>query len=225
MTVAIVHYNTPRLTEACIRSLFKHTEAARVVVFDNSDREPLPPMPGVEIIDNTHGQIIDFDKMLAQYPYREAVGGRNRSNFGSAKHCASVDKLFDLLPDGFLLMDSDVLIHHDVSPLVDERYAAVGMIHTKSCIPLLMPMLCYINVPVCVAHGVRYFNGKKMWALSQRFPNNRYDTGAWFYESLCEHYLIVHQENIWNYCHHFGHGSWKDKNPEEWLQEYKDLWG
>ena len=36
--VAIVHYNTPELTEAAIRSLWKNTPDAAVTVFDNSDR-------------------------------------------------------------------------------------------------------------------------------------------------------------------------------------------
>ena len=37
-TVAIVHYNTPELTEAAILSLRKHGgEDYKVVIFDNSD--------------------------------------------------------------------------------------------------------------------------------------------------------------------------------------------
>ena len=40
ITVCIVHYNTQRLTECAIRSLWRHTPDARVVIFDNSDRAP-----------------------------------------------------------------------------------------------------------------------------------------------------------------------------------------
>ena len=38
MDVLIIHYNTPELTAAAIRSLWKHTPGARVTVFDNSDK-------------------------------------------------------------------------------------------------------------------------------------------------------------------------------------------
>ena len=26
------------------------------------------------------------------------------------------------------------------------------------------------------------------------------------------------------YALHFGHGSWKEKDYRQWLEEYKDLW-
>ena len=75
-TVAIIHYNTPELTEAAILSLRKHGgEDYHVTVFDNSaeatdqktgEKYPARPftakMEGVTVIDNTRGQIIDFDK-------------------------------------------------------------------------------------------------------------------------------------------------------------------
>lgn len=61
MRVAIVHYNTPKLTAAAVRSLWKHTPGVRVTVLDNSDRLPisrsltwarlLAESPLVEVID------------------------------------------------------------------------------------------------------------------------------------------------------------------------------
>ena len=65
--IAIVHFNTPELTEAGILSLRKHGGAAwPVTIFDNSDRKPFKKkMKGVKVIDNTKGQVIDFDKFLA----------------------------------------------------------------------------------------------------------------------------------------------------------------
>ena len=39
--VAIVHYNTPELTEALVKSIRKHGgEEYQVVIFDNSDERP-----------------------------------------------------------------------------------------------------------------------------------------------------------------------------------------
>ena len=64
--IAIVHYNTPELTEAAILSLRLHGGMDyEVTVFDNSDRRPFTAkMDGVTIIDNTKGKYIDFEKLL-----------------------------------------------------------------------------------------------------------------------------------------------------------------
>ena len=73
--VAIIHYNTPELTEAAILSLRKHGgEDYEITIFDNSapavdqktgERYEARPftaeMNGVKVIDNTKGQIIDFE--------------------------------------------------------------------------------------------------------------------------------------------------------------------
>ena len=53
-TVAIIHFNTPELTEACILSLRKHGGSDyEVLLFDNSNERPfIQQMDGVKIIDN-----------------------------------------------------------------------------------------------------------------------------------------------------------------------------
>ena len=221
--VAIVHYNTPELTEAAIRSLNKHTVGCRVTVFDNSDERPFPhTFENVTIIDNTKGQVIDFDEMLSHYPDKQD-DDRNKSNFGSAKHCKSVDVLMDYLPNGFILMDSDVLVTRDITKFVCND-AVSGMEHTKDGVTYLMPFICYLNVPVLKANGVSYFNGDKMWALSNVFPNNRYDTGAWVYEDVRNKQLSCKYIDIWQHVIHLGHGSWRGKKTEKWLEENKELY-
>ena len=62
--VAIVHYNTPELTEALIKSIRKHGgEEYQVVIFDNSNERPFTKkMKGVKVINNRKCQIIDFEK-------------------------------------------------------------------------------------------------------------------------------------------------------------------
>ena len=71
-TVAIVHYNTPELTEACIHSIRRHGgKDYRIVVFDNSDKRPFPKMKDVEVFDNTKGQIFNFDQELEKYPNKD----------------------------------------------------------------------------------------------------------------------------------------------------------
>ena len=67
-TVAIIHFNTPELTEALIKSIRKHGgEEYKVVIFDNSNERPFTKkMKGVKVINNRKGQIIDFEKELAK---------------------------------------------------------------------------------------------------------------------------------------------------------------
>ena len=92
--VLIIHYNTPELTEATVRSIRKQCGSDwHVTIFDNSDRMPFwKPMENVSVIDNTKGQIIDFGEWLKLFPAR---GESEDSNWGSAKHCKSVDICFD----------------------------------------------------------------------------------------------------------------------------------
>lgn len=226
MNVAIVHYNTPELVEAAIKSLFKHTLGCHVYVFDNSDKKPfVTTLPNVEVIDNTKGQIIDFEAELEKYPNKWERDIK-KSNYGSAKHSMSVDKLMEIVPTGFVLMDSDVLIQHDIKALFDKNVACVGAEEVKHDVPLLMPFLCYLNTPLLKENGIGYFNGEKMWALSDIEPNQHYDTGAWLLEEVRRCNLQVRYINIWQYVLHFGHGSWRGNKQkvDNWLNENAGLW-
>lgn len=219
--VAIVHYNTPELTLATIKSLEKNCPGCSITVFDNSDVRPMNhDLDNVTIIDNTKGQIIDFEKMLEKYPDREE-GDRNKSNFGSAKHCKSVDVLFKYLPDGFILMDSDVLVRGDIRQIADTNVALCGTEGFKDGVSLMHPFLCWINVPMLKANKIHYFNGEKMWTLH---PNDRYDTGAWVFEEVKNKKLPIRFEDIWKYILHLGHGSWRGKNADAWLKANEYLW-
>ena len=228
-TVVIVNFNTQKLTEAAIRSLENHSLGCTVIVFDNSDREPFVNTfenINIKVIDNTNGQHIDFEKMLAEYPDKYPTP---ENNYGSAKHCYTVDYCFDLFPDGFLLMDSDVLVKQDITPLFDDSCAWVGHVdlHRNRWnykLPRVLPYLCYFNVPLLRKHGVRYFNGEKMWALSHRHPDMWYDTGCWFYEACSEQSLPENHVNINDYILHLRHGSWNATEQDEWLEAHRDLW-
>ena len=227
--VVIVNYNTQELTDAAIRSLNKHTPGCRVAVFDNSDRKPFVNTFGnVEVIDNTRGQIVDFDRMLEEHPDR-IMEDVKHSNFGSAKHCRSVDACLDLFPDGFLLMDSDILVTRDVTPFFDASAVWTGL--PNSCpsrfritVQRLLPFLCYLNVPMMRKHGIRYFDGDRMYALTDREPNKAYDTGASFYEDCQAKGLTGHHIQITDYMLHFDHGSWLDQEYDEWLEDNRQYW-
>ena len=242
--VAIVHYNTPELTEAAIKSLRKVSGMRyEVTVFDNSDKRPFPTtevdgteQKGVRVIDNTKGQVIDFEKELAKYP-EKCWDLAWRSNYGSAKHIMSVQKLWEMLPDGFILMESDILLTRNIDFLWNEQYAACGKVQwfrgrTREK-DRLLPFLCYLNVPKLVENGARYFDPARCWSLSpggMANPANWYDTGA----SLLEDIIKTKPElvarlyrDLDHYYIHYTGGSWRQsdvENQKAWLEANKALW-
>lgn len=234
-TVAIIHYNTPELTEACIKSLRLHGgEGYRVVLFDNSDRRPLKKrMKGVKRIDNTHGQVIDFEKELGKYPDKEEKYAK-LSNFGSAKHIMTVQKLWELLPEGFILLESDTLVVRDIGELWQEEYAAVGKVQwhqpgNKYRIPRFLPFLLYMNVPKLVENGARFFDPERCWALQKGVftRGNWYDTGAALLEDVRKGKpeLVGRVVSIERYIVHYKGGSWKKDLGHQlrWLERRKKL--
>lgn len=219
-TVAIVNYNTPELAAAAIQSVRKHTPGCSFVVFDNSDRRPFVPMDGVTVLDNTKGQLVNFDEMLARYPNKIPTA----CNWGSEKHIASVDYLFDVLPDGFLLMDSDVLVKQDVGRFFDESVAWVGGIEYEPKFWFqavrLYPFILWINVPMCRENGIRFFHEGMVYKMSHHGAPY-YDTGGSFYEDCAS---LPHAEvDINHYVEHLGGGSYGRLPWRVWLDEHKDL--
>ena len=253
-TVAIINFNTPELTEAAILSLKKHGGGEyRVVVFDNSapstDRktgEVFPARPfkvsgkmlgAVEVIDNTKGQVIDFDKELAKYPNKNAVIGCAKCNeWGSVKHMMTVQKLWELLPDGFVLMESDVLIKRSIDEFFNEGWSVYGY-HQKHQpdnyyqIGRMLPMLCWLNVPMFRREGVNYFDPNRAFGLKPNYKDrtNWYDTGASLLEDIIKHRprLRGWHVDIRNFLEHYGSASWKRNDVQshrDWLNSHRDLW-
>lgn len=225
----IPHYNTPRLTECAIRSLWKHMPGAEVIVFDNSDKHPFV-MDGVKVIDNTRGQVIDFEKWLATFPDKVPT----KNHWASAKHCYTVQWLVDDVNSPFVLMDSDVLIQRSIPPyywqtVCESDLAFVGEI--RRCVvrhgvvrDRLLPYLCFLNVPVIKKAGVTYFNASRMYALTSKKPGIGYDTGTWFLEDCRNKELPFADVSIEPYILHLHHGSWKEKDASEWLNRNRELW-
>lgn len=225
--VVIIHYNTPNLTAAAIRSLNKTTDGCHVIVFDNSDKEPfVNAFDNVEVIDNTKGQIIDFEQWLDTFKDKEPSPG---NNYGSAKHCISVQWIIDHRKNPFVLMDGDVLLKKDITELWDVEQAFVGHIGCNTrrfgyVVNRVEPWLCYVNVKMMRQYGFDYFNGEKMWNLTKKEPNDHYDTGAWFLEEVLRIGLPYQEIETKDYGIHLRHGSWKPKKIQEWLNQNKKLW-
>lgn len=225
--VLIVHFNTQRLTDATIRSLNKQTPGCRIIIFDNSDKEPfVNTYDNVEVIDNTKGRVVDLKAMIDSHPDKVPTP---ENNYGSANHCRSVDVCMDLFPEGFLLMDSDVLVTRDITPFFDDSCAWTGQLQLHTCrfdvtLPRVLPFISYINVPMCRKHGIRYYDDDMMYALTYKKPNVGYDTGCWFYEQCHNAGLPENHVNINEYIIHFGHGSWMGADEAGWLEANKEYW-
>jgi hypothetical protein len=224
--VMIVHYNTPELTAAAIRSLEKCTPGCHVTILDNSDKKPFTKrMPNVKVIKNTKGQLIDFDKWLEGFPDKAKDSA---NNYGSARHTYSVQWLIDHTDKPFILLDSDVLIKNDLKPLwkLDKAFVARVSTNTRKYgvdIFRATPFVCFINVPMIKKAGVKYFNPDFMWDLSDKMPNKRYDTGAWFLEDCKAHNLPYEKADTLSMALHFHHGSYPNADSTQWLEENKEL--
>jgi len=238
--VAIIHYNTPELTRACIGSLIYNggvEDRLRIVVFDNSDSKPFGDASGVTVIDNTQGQVINFDEELAKFPERDrSIGCAKGCEFGSVKHMMTVQKLWELIPTGFVLMESDILITKPIAGFWRPEYSFVGYAqkaqpHNPFNIGRVLPMLCYMNVPLLTKHGARYYDPTRTYGLlpgGRDNRNNWYDTGAVMLENILAkrpHLKGLH-EDIRPYVVHYGSASWQ-KNDEtahrQWIEANRHL--
>lgn len=225
--VLIVNYNTPELTAAAIASLNKHTPDCIVHLLDNSDARPFTAFAdfaNLDYIDNTSGQIIDFAAFVASFPDR----GPTVNNYGSAKHCLSIELILNQLDRPVVLMDSDILLKRDIAPLYDDALLFQGPItyklNTNPKIWRVQPILCYINWPLCRRLGISYFNGQKMSRLVPGY-NGRYDTGAWFLEQIADRRLTNYRRiSLADWCLHFGGASYSDKSAADFLNQNADLW-
>ena len=231
--IVIVHYNTPSITECLVRSINLFVEDAVIYIFDNSDKRPFTAVfDNVTVFDNTKGKYINFDEWLKSYPNSSRSNGKV-NNWGSAKHCYSVEKCMELIKDNFILLDSDVLLKKDISDLYDENSIYIGnvIVQPKSEIKRILPFITYINTKMCQDNNVHYFNQNYMHGLMYTKNNKTadyYDTGAGFYLSASK---FNHKEiKYFDYVIHYGHGSWnkigdkKEYNPAEWLMINKRYW-
>lgn len=238
-TVCIVHYNTPELTEAAILALRKTGTDWPVVVLDNSDRRPFTKkMKGVKVLNNRNGQIVDFDAELEKRPDK-CWDMAKLSNYGSAKHMMSVQALWELVPDGFILLESDALPIQNIEWLWQEEYAACGQVAWLSRRPThkeadrLLPFLCYLNVPLLKANGAKYYDPDRCWALQpggRENPKNWYDTGAPVLEDIIKTKpaLVVRIYNdLGRYYVHYAGGSWRandEMTQRAWVQKMRGAW-
>ena len=229
--IVIIHYNTPHLTECLVNSINLFVKDAIIYIFDNSDKQPFTAkFDNVAIIDNTKGQIINFNEWLENYPNRKKSGGR-RNYWGSAKHCVSVEKCMEIIGESFILMDSDILLKKDCSDLFQEDCIYVGERQNQptSRIDRILPFICFINTEMCKENGVHYFDDNYMHGLRKTASGDMYDTGAVLCkdaENLNHKYIKIN-----DYIVHYNNASWMSTTlkkhmttVDEWLKIHKKLW-
>lgn len=229
--IIIIHYNTPKLTDCLVKSINKFVQEAQIYIFDNSDKHPFTSKyDNVTILDNTNGQIIDFDKWLENYPNRLKSYAR-LNNFASAKHAYCVERCMEIIDgDWFVLLDSDVLLKRDISELYKDDCIYVGEVITQpdGIVKRLAPYMLFINTKLCKENNVHFFDERFMHGLAVGKVGDSFDTGAAFYYAANK---FTHGDiNTKAWCEHYGHGSWKKygynytKTHEQWLSENWMLW-
>ena len=220
-----VNFNTPELVDALIKSIYKNSgipkEDINIIVFDNSDKRPFKS-DDVIVLDNTKGQIIDFEKWLSTFP-NKIDRKKTRNNYGSDKHCYTIEWLIHHIPGGFLLLDSDVLIKKPVKSFFNNKLPYVGYIEhykKKKYHCRLLPYMCYLNTDFIVFNDIKYFDNKKNWSLQKDSPK-KYDTGAAFISNLSKYKISGQNIPITNYILHLANSSWKKdlESQKQWLNE------
>ena len=230
INICIIHYNTPYATECLIKSINKFTPNSNIYILDNSDSEPFTyKQNNLTVFDNTNGQIINFDNIIKKYPNNDIGKG---NNWASCKHCMSVEKMFELINDNFILMDSDILLKKDISHFYQKDKIIVGEIELNK--QRFAPYLCFINVNKCKDLNLHYFNENFMFGLGiNNFINNNkciYDTGTYFYQQIISNKYEVSQLTLSNFMEHYRSGSWNNKQInhtntlKQWVDLNKNLW-
>ena len=229
MNFVIVHFNTPELTTCLCSSLRKFHPNDKIIIFDNSDKNPFTAKDLFDITyyDNTKNQIINFEDFFKKYPIDNFI--KNLNNLGSAKHTISIDYLIKKLNiEEFCLLDSDILFKRKVD-FFDNKYITIGelsqdkliLFNNKIRMPRIFPHLQYINVKKIRELNISYFDYNRITGID--ISKLDYDTGASFYEDI-KNKNEIKFINTNDYIIHFGAASWENKNYKLWLLNNKEFW-
>ena len=228
VNICIVHFNTPKLTECLVRSINKFTPNSKIYIFDNSNLQPFTyKQDNIVYIDNTKGQIIDFDAWLKGIPASKGSAGAH-NKWASAKHCYTIQKCIEIINEPFILLDSDVLLKKDISVLFDENLAFCGEIKDTS--RRVYPCVCFINPKILREKNISYFDENYTFEL--RKTNFRGDTGCVLYMNKD---ILPHKNIKFNdFVVHYSGGSYSIEifnkihkgqiSKERWLEAHKSLW-
>lgn len=225
--IVIIHYNTPELTSATIKSINKNTFGCNFIIFDNSDKNffdinklQLNDL-NIKIYNNTQGKYVNFKDKLKIDPLRSHI------NHASSKHIWSVEYLYNILNEGFVLVDSDVLFKTNIDIFFDKTFIWCGLKEQQTPIRhfkiRLAPYLLWINIPMCKRYNIKFVKKYQNFKVDNK-KEPYYDTTASFLESCELNNLRGKEINIYDYIIHFKGGSSGKKDYNEWLEKYKYLY-
>lgn len=206
LPVLIVNYNTPYYVRNVILSLLHHSKNTHIYVFDNSDNGTIfdgSEFDNVTLIDNTKDQFFNRHS-------------QSLNNHGSNMHGKAIQTFIDnSFCDGFILLDSDVILKKDVRELYDDTMIFVGMSDGKRPVPIC----CYINGKMCRENNICFWKeGCVYWSNEEGLFH---DTGHYFGENIKSRqmpYRLV--DDIYIYVDHFCGGSWLSEHDETLYEEF-----
>ena len=215
VTIAICNFNTNDLTNNCIKSIVKNTKAFeyKITVLDNSDKIPFQldssiDKSRIEVIDNTHGRFIDFNKMIVSF-----FNKRSHNNHASAKHCYSIQYLLNICKTKYMvLFDSDTVLRKDID-FIDDNTVTAADIQTRPIdfrkmpyVPRFVPFIQFFNVNLINKLGIKYFDSRRIG--ENHYGNRIYDTGSSFYDDIVSKRAKYKKINFKAYVDHLNAGSW-----------------
>lgn len=224
VTIAICNFNTTELTNNCIKSIQLHCKdfLYKFVVLDNSNKTSFSlatdfnSSTKIEIINNTTGKYVNFDRILQQCPFK--LMKNNANNYGSLKHAASIQFLLNICTTKILILfDSDTILLKAID-FIDTQYASIADLEENgkigrngklySSFTRFMPFIQFFNVAMLNKEKIKYFDYSRMHGVLAPNKGNYYDTGASFYADLVKNKLHFKRINHKEYIKHLDHGSW-----------------
>lgn len=221
VTIALCNFNTTEITSNAIRSIIRRikTFKYKIIVLDNSDKIPyiIPKdlMGKIKVLDNTNNHYLNFSKYIDEIKLIYRLIGNNANNYGSLKHCMSIQFLINICQTrGLLLFDSDIIVKQDLDKLIDYNFATVadiqktgdildnGKIYTSKT--RFLPYIQFFNLD----YPIEYFNILKCHGIFAPNNGNYYDTGASYFEFVTKNQFSYKQISHLEYINHLHHGSW-----------------
>jgi len=231
----IVNYNTSDLMNIPLYSIraFVKSFDYDIWIFDNSDKEKLKldDSTNVHILDNTNGQLIDYDEAIREYCNVKDTrgvfaGAKGINGFVSLRHILALQYGFTLpdVSDNMIICDSDIVLKKDID-FIDESKALIGTVRLDGYNKRMLPFLCYVNKRLLNKAGVQYFNQLKMRGCKDAANRTivKYDTGGSVLEDCTLKKLPIKLISIEDYCVHFGGLSREDLSTRMSLNTMFDI--
>lgn len=236
VTIGMCNYNTSAITNACVKSILKNSGLdCEIWILDNSDKEKfildndVADRKRVKILDNTRGNIIDFDAIVKKYGGK--LDDSTSSGYANLRHSYGIQYLIDLCQTKyFLLFDNDTILKRSIDFIDDKHITIAGFQNAYTVKDIIrrrgrfLPFIQLFNKDMLRNYKLRFFDSKKI--INGKDKNAReYDTGAAFTELVFDNGLPVKILDVPEYVEHLGGGSWaKVHGEKEFLKKNRQFY-